>query len=59
MSKLSIIIPVYNSEKYLQRCIKSVTKQDPVDCQVILIDDGSTDASLEIMKKEAEKYNYI
>ena len=29
MSKLSIIIPVYNSEKYLRRCIDSVTKQDP------------------------------
>ena len=59
MSKLSIIIPVYNSEKYLRRCIDSVTKQDPADCQVILIDDGSTDDSFEIMKEEAEKYNYI
>lgn len=54
MSKLSIIIPVYNSEKYLRRCIDSVTKQDPADCQVILIDDGSTDDSFEIMKEEAE-----
>lgn len=59
MSKLSIIIPVYNSEKYLRRCIDSVTKQDPADCQVILIDDGSTDDSFKIMKEEAEKYNYI
>ena len=59
MSKLSIIIPVYNSEKYLRRCIDSVTKQDPADCQVILIDDGSTDDSYEFMKEEAEKYNYI
>ena len=43
----------------MRRCIDSVTKQDPADCQVILIDDGSTDDSFEIMKEEAEKYNYI
>ena len=59
MSKISIIVPVYNSENYIQRCIDSVTNQNPKDCQVILIDDGSTDRSLQIMQKAAEKYKYI
>lgn len=59
MSKISIIVPVYNSEKYIQRCIDSVTNQNPTNCQVILIDDGSTDCSLEIMKKASEEHRYI
>lgn len=43
--KLSIIIPVYNSEEYLDRCIQSVTAQDYTLFEVILVDDGSTDSS--------------
>ena len=59
MNKISIIVPVFNSEKYIQRCIDSVTKQNPKNCQMILIDDGSTDDSLKIMQQEAEQYDYI
>lgn len=42
---MSIIIPVYNVEQYLNRCIDSLLKQDLTDCEIILVDDGSTDSS--------------
>lgn len=48
--KISIIIPVYNSEKYLSRCIDSVINQTYKDLEVILINDGSTDDSLNVLK---------
>ena len=43
---LSVIIPVYNVEKYLQKCVDSVLAQDIADMEVILIDDGSHDISV-------------
>ena len=45
MKRLSIIIPVYNVEKYLRECIESILKQDVEEYEVILVDDGSTDLS--------------
>lgn len=48
---LSIIVPVYNSEKYLEECIQSVINQSYPNWELILINDGSTDNSLEICKK--------
>lgn len=48
MLKLSILIPVYNAEKYLQRCLDSLVPQLTDECEVILVDDGSTDASAQI-----------
>lgn len=45
MKKLSIICPVYNSEKYLKRCVASISNQTISDFEVILVDDGSTDKS--------------
>lgn len=53
MFKFSIITPVFNSEKYLSQCIKSVLRQDFCDFEFILVDDGSNDSSLEIIKKHA------
>ena len=44
-SRLSIIIPVYNAEEYLDRCLTSILEQEFVSYEVILIDDGSTDSS--------------
>lgn len=47
---LTVIIPVYNEEKYLRRCLDSIVRQTEQPDEVIIIDDGSTDGSLEIIK---------
>lgn len=52
---VSCIIPVYNTEKYLRRCIESVLAQTFVDWEMLLIDDGSTDASGSICDEYAAK----
>lgn len=52
---ISIIVPVYNTEKYLQRCIDSILEQSYIDFEVLLINDGSTDASRRICDKNAAK----
>ena len=49
--KVSIIVPIYNAEKYLEECIESVTKQTYKDLQIILVNDGSKDKSWELCKK--------
>lgn len=51
MVKVSIIVPIYNLEKKLERCLRSLQQQTYQNLQVILIDDGSTDRSLEICKR--------
>lgn len=50
---ISVIIPVYNAEHYVGRCIESVQSQTYNDWQMILVDDGSNDKSLEICQKYA------
>lgn len=50
MKKISIIIPVYNVEKYVSRCLKSVLNQTINDTEIILVDDASTDKSYDIIK---------
>lgn len=53
---ISVIIPVYNVEKYLRRCLDSVLSQENVRQEIILVDDGSTDASGKFCDEYAEKY---
>ena len=52
--KITVIIPVYNVEKYLEQCIKSVIGQTYKNLEIILVDDGSTDKSGQICDKYAE-----
>lgn len=56
MPDVSIIVPIYNTEKYLKRCINSILSQSFKDFELLLIDDGSTDGSLQIIK-EYEEYD--
>lgn len=51
MKKISVIIPVYNVEKYLERCLDSIVGQSYANLQIIVVDDGSTDSSKDILKK--------
>ena len=53
--KISVIIPVYNVEEYVTQCLETVINQTLKDIEIICIDDGSTDNSLYILKKFAEK----
>lgn len=55
MSRVSIIVPVYNGERYLEKCIKSILTQTHADIELILVDDGSTDASAAICDGWAQK----
>ena len=52
---ISVIVPVYNTEKYLDRCIQSILAQTYTDFELLLIDDGSTDSSGAICDKYAEQ----
>ena len=56
---LSIIVPVYNAEKYLDRCIKSIYAQTLTDYEIILVNDGSKDDSLALCRKYAESDSRI
>ena len=51
---ISIVVPVYNVEKYLQRCLDSLLAQTFNNIEIILVDDGSTDHSLTICQRNAE-----
>ncbi len=57
--KISVIIPVYNDEKYLEKCLNSVVNQTFKDIEIICVNDGSTDDSLKILKKFSEKNKNI
>ena len=48
--KISVIVPVYNTSTYLRRCLDSILEQDFTSYEVICVNDGSTDNSLEILR---------
>ena len=59
MIKISIIIPVYNTEKYLKKCLDSIINQTLKSLEIICIDDCSTDNCLNILKEYQLKDNRI
>ncbi len=59
MAKVSIIVPTFNVEPYLVECMESITNQTLSDIEIICINDGSTDGSLNILKSYAEKDSRI
>lgn len=57
--KVSVIVPVYNVEKYLEECVDSLISQTLKDIEILLIDDGSTDFSGNICDRYAQKYENV
>ena len=57
--KISVIVPVYNVENYLESCVESIENQTYKNLEILLIDDGSTDNSLTIAQKCSNKYDNI
>lgn len=57
--KVSIVVPVYNVEKYIEDCLLSLVNQTYNDIEIIVVNDGSTDNSLMICEEYAKKYNNI
>ena len=55
MIKISVVVPIYNVEKYLAQCLDSILEQSLKDIEIICINDGSKDSSLEILKNYAQK----
>ena len=59
MKKLSILIPAYNVERWLPRCLNSILSQVEDDIEIVIVDDGSTDTTLQCANEFAEKWNNI
>lgn len=59
MTKISIIVPIYNVEKYLKRSLDSLVNQTLEDIEIILVDDGSTDNSHKIAEDYKENYSNV
>lgn len=57
--KVSIIVPVYNVEEYLEDCLDSLCHQTLQDIEIIIVNDGSTDNSEEIIRNYEQKYHYV
>jgi len=59
MKKVSIVVPVYNVERYLERCVKSLLNQTYKNVEIILVDDGSTDSSPQLCKSLTKLHSNI
>ena len=56
MYKISVIVPIYNTEKFIERCVRSLFEQTLLDIEYIFVDDHSTDNSIEILKHVIDNY---
>lgn len=56
---ISVIVPVYNVERYLDECVQSVLRQTYTDLEILLVDDGSTDASGAICDRYASQHGNV
>ena len=56
MIKISVIVPVYNTEKYLPKCLDSLVNQTLKDIEIIIVNDGSPDNSQKIIDDYVKKY---
>ena len=56
---ISVVVPVYNTAEYLERCVNSLINQTFKDYEIVLVNDGSTDDSPEICRAYSEKYSFI
>ena len=62
MPHLSVVIPIYNAEPYLPKCLESILVQAYFDMEVLLVDDGSTDGSADVCKEYVtrdSRFRYI
>lgn len=59
MCKISVIIPVYNAQKYIKQCLDSLIKQDFDSYEIICVDDNSDDLTRDILKAYALQYKKI
>lgn len=57
MPKISVIVPVYNTEKYIEKCLDSILMQEYDNYEIIVVNDGSTDNSKKIIEKYEKKYH--
>ena len=57
--KVSIIIPCYNSEKWIEECVLSALQQTYTDTEVIFVDNESTDGSVDLVRKIKEKHSNL
>ena len=58
-SKVSVVIPNYNASEFIEQCIKSVEIQSYKNIEIVIVDDGSTDNSWDIIKSMAQKNSNI
>lgn len=59
LPKVTIIVPVYNQEKYIRECVDSILMQDYENLEIIVVDDGSTDSTPDILKSYGSAIRYI
>ena len=59
MKKVSVIVPVYNAENYLEQCLDSLVKQTLNDMEIIVVDDGSRDQSWRIIQHFQKEYPHM